>query len=65
MNQSSKEEKLKDLDLAAIGRRMKEIRKNLGYKQREFAAELNISAASLSDIESGKGKPRHLNLRSA
>ena len=49
MNQSSKEEKLKDLDLAAIGRRMKEIRKNLGYKQREFAAELNISAASLSD----------------
>jgi transcriptional regulator with XRE-family HTH domain len=59
MNRSSKEEKLKDLDLAAIGRRMKEIRKNLGYKQREFAAELNISAASLSDIESGKGKPRH------
>jgi len=59
MNPASKEEKLKGLDLAAIGRRMKEIRKKLGYKQREFAVELTVSAASLSDIESGKGKPRH------
>jgi transcriptional regulator with XRE-family HTH domain len=51
--------KIKGLDLKAIGQRMKVIRKNLGYKQREFAAELTISAATLSDIESGKGKPRH------
>lgn len=46
-------------DVRAIGLRMRAIRKELGYKQKDFSRELNISPAGLSDIESGNGKPRH------
>lgn len=46
-------------DVRAIGLRMRAIRKKLGYKQKDFSRELNISPAGLSDIEAGNGKPRH------
>ncbi|MCP5108264.1 MAG: helix-turn-helix transcriptional regulator [bacterium] len=42
----------------AVGERLKEIRKNLGFLQKEFAEELDISTSAISDIEAGKIKPR-------
>jgi transcriptional regulator with XRE-family HTH domain len=50
---------LKNLDKKGVGNRMKMIRKSLGLRQKDLASSLNISCASLSDIESGKGLPRH------
>lgn len=38
---------------------MKFIRKTLGLRQKDLSSFLNISSASLSDIESGKNYPRH------
>ena len=38
---------------------MKLIRKTLGLRQKDLSPMLNISSASLSDIESGKNFPRH------
>lgn len=38
---------------------MKLIRKTLGLRQKDLSSMLNISTASLSDIESGKNFPRH------
>ena len=38
---------------------MKSVRKKLGFRQKDLAPILNISTASLSDIESGKNIPRH------
>ena len=38
----------------AVGERLKEIRKDLGYTQKEFASKLNISQQNLSRYESGK-----------
>ena len=38
---------------------MKAVRKKLGFRQKDLAPILNISTASLSDIESGKNFPRH------
>jgi transcriptional regulator with XRE-family HTH domain len=38
---------------------MKSVRKKLGFRQKDLAPILNISTASLSDIESGKSLPRH------
>lgn len=49
----------KNFDKKAVGQRVKMIRTCLGMNQKEFAASLTISAASLSDIETGKGVPRH------
>jgi transcriptional regulator with XRE-family HTH domain len=49
----------KNLDKKAVGQRVKLIRTSLGMNQKEFASSLTISAASLSDIETGKGIPRH------
>ena len=48
-----------EIDRQAIGRRFKSIRTGLGLSQRELAEKLNISAATLCSIESGKGIPRH------
>jgi transcriptional regulator with XRE-family HTH domain len=39
--------------------RLKLTRETLKLKQKEFAARLNISAASYSEIESGKYKPNY------
>jgi len=35
------------------------VRKKLGFRQKDLAPILNISTATLSDIESGKNFPRH------
>ncbi len=51
----NKEEKKKLLK--EIGLRMQIIRKRLGKLQKDFAKELGISGASLSEIESGNAKP--------
>lgn len=42
-----------------LGQRLRGIRKTLGMKQAEFAGKLGISIANLSDIETGKTKPRY------
>ena len=39
------------------GERIRQIRKNLNLKQKEFAEKLKVSGPSLSEIESGKFKP--------
>jgi len=49
----------KTLDKKDVGARLKKIRRALGYRQKDFASELTISTASLSDIELGKNVPRH------
>ncbi|MCP4213068.1 MAG: helix-turn-helix transcriptional regulator, partial [bacterium] len=36
-----------------IGERLKRIRSGLGFNQKDFAVELEISPASLSEIEAG------------
>ena len=40
-----------------VGNRIRNIRKSVNLKQREFGKRLNISGASLSEIETGKFKP--------
>lgn len=47
-----------DVDLKEIGKRLQDIRKNLGLLQKDFAKELEISSSSLCDIEAGNLKPR-------
>jgi len=47
----------KDTLLIDIDLRMQSIRKRLGFKQHNFAGELGISPASLSEIEAGRAKP--------
>ncbi|MCP4218580.1 MAG: helix-turn-helix transcriptional regulator [bacterium] len=42
-----------------IGERLKRIRSALGFNQKDFAVELEISPASLSEIEAGNAKPRY------
>jgi transcriptional regulator with XRE-family HTH domain len=37
-----------------MGQRLKEIRKDLGYTQKEFASKLNISQQNLSRYENGE-----------
>lgn len=49
---------VKDPVLADIGDRLQAIRKRLGFLQKDFARELGISGASLSEIEAGNAKPR-------
>ncbi|MCP5108475.1 MAG: helix-turn-helix transcriptional regulator, partial [bacterium] len=49
----------KDPELIKIGERMQAIRKKLGFLQKDFAGELGISGASLSEIEAGNAKPRY------
>lgn len=42
-----------------ISCRIKLIRKKLDFKQKDFAAKLKVSGATLSDVEKGKYKPSH------
>jgi transcriptional regulator with XRE-family HTH domain len=44
--------------LADIGKRIQEIRQRLTMLQKDFAHQMGISSASLSEIEKGKAKPR-------
>jgi transcriptional regulator with XRE-family HTH domain len=46
-----------EYDLTGIGHRLKAIRKHLKLRQLEFAAILNVTVVTLSDIETGKKKP--------
>lgn len=46
-----------ETDLAAVGERIKLIRRKLNLKQKDLAHLLNISGASLSEIEKGKYFP--------
>lgn len=50
---------INNLDKKAVGQRLKAVRKQLDFRQKDLAPRLNISIASLSDIESGKNFPRH------
>jgi transcriptional regulator with XRE-family HTH domain len=47
----------KDPVMEEIGTRVQLIRKKMGIMQKDFADELGISGASLSEIESGNAKP--------
>jgi len=47
----------KQQNLKEIGERLQMIRKRLNIFQKDFAAELGISGASLSEVESGNAKP--------
>jgi transcriptional regulator with XRE-family HTH domain len=53
---------LKELDeeklLKDIGLRIQAIRRRLNYNQKEFASNLGISNASLSEMEAGNARPR-------
>jgi transcriptional regulator with XRE-family HTH domain len=46
-----------NINLAAIGSRLKEIRKSLKLKQPEFSAKLGVSQSFLSGVEQGSLKP--------
>lgn len=45
------------IDLPAIGKRVKAIRKKLELMQRDFVKIINVNMATLSDIETGKKRP--------
>lgn len=45
-------------ELIEIGQRIKTARKALRYSQREWAKELDMSHSYLSEIESGKARPK-------
>ena len=47
----------KQENLKAIGERLQFIRKRLKITQKDFARELGISGASLSEVEAGNTKP--------
>lgn len=47
-----------DKRVVEVGIRLQEIRKVLGIKQKDFARQMNISNANLSEIEQGNAKPR-------
>lgn len=44
--------------LKEIGQRLQNIRKTIKLNQKDFAREMEISGASLSEIEAGNSKPR-------
>jgi len=44
--------------LKGIGQRLQNIRKAININQKDFALEMEISGASLSEIEAGGSKPR-------
>jgi transcriptional regulator with XRE-family HTH domain len=64
MEQTKKErldtkiKKMSRSELIEIGRRIKIARKALRYSQRELAKELEMSHSYLSEIESGKARPK-------
>jgi len=45
-----------DYSLKEFGRRIKNVRRELNFTQKEFAAELGLSASFISDIEAGRSK---------
>ena len=49
---------MKDPELQEIGLRLQLIRKKLNLLQKDFAKSLDISNASLSEMEAGNAKPR-------
>ena len=49
---------MKELELKDIGIRLQLIRKKLNLLQKDFAKSLDISNASLSEMEAGNAKPR-------
>ncbi len=49
--------KPKEPDLEEIGLRLKWVRKNLSMLQKELAKHLNVSPATLSEIEAGNVRP--------
>jgi transcriptional regulator with XRE-family HTH domain len=59
MNKKSLEINQPGIDKKSIGQRLKSIRTTLNLSQREFAGSLEISTSSISNIEKGKGLPRH------
>ncbi len=48
---------MKQVNLAAVGKRIKKARKSLKLQQQEMAAAMGISPSHLSEIESGKANP--------
>ncbi len=46
-----------EIDLVGIGKRLKAIRKVLGFMQKDFVKIVNITMSTLSDIETGKKRP--------
>jgi transcriptional regulator with XRE-family HTH domain len=44
-------------DKELMGKCIRDVRKHLGLKQKQFAQRLNISGAYMSDIEAGKKNP--------
>jgi len=48
---------VKTKDIAAIGNRIKQVRKHLQIQQKDMALKLGITNAHLSDIEKGKASP--------
>lgn len=46
-----------------VGKRLKDLRRQLDISQKDFAAQLDISSSYLSEIESGKTKPGYNFLR--
>ena len=59
MNKKSLGRTLLENEKNSIGQRLKSIRTALNLSQREFANSLEVSTASICNIESGKGLPRH------
>ena len=49
--------KAKTEEIAAIGKRIKEVRTYLRIQQKEMAQKLGITSAHLSEIEKGKSSP--------
>jgi transcriptional regulator with XRE-family HTH domain len=49
---------MKDPELKEIGLRLQLIRKKLNLLQKDFAKSMDISNASLSEMEAGNAKPR-------
>jgi len=50
--------KMRDPELKEIGFRLQLVRKKLNLLQKDFARALDISNASLSEMEAGNAKPR-------
>ncbi|MCP5105163.1 MAG: helix-turn-helix transcriptional regulator [bacterium] len=49
--------KAKTAEIAAIGKRIKDVRTHLRIQQKEMAQKLGITSAHLSEIEKGKSSP--------
>lgn len=52
------EKKMSDKLLKEIGKRLQLIREKLNFLQKDFALEVEVSNASLSEMEAGNAKPR-------